>query len=793
MLRTPYEILGVSENIKRNELRIPYREKIHQYKQGQISAEEYRLVCRAYETLTIDQKFDLYQKENNWVQDLPIDQYTPQQLAVEPDLLSVLKERFQNATLQEIDAQDSTTGHTTLYSAARSGNEEAVSYLTEQGAEADLLQRTKSTALHGASFYGHAGVIRLLLESGASYAVINCYSNVPEKEAANSAVKEVFEELKTSPFVQAAANNINWFKERKNGWGKHIDEEYYSQRQTLLHCASKKGYEDLVRLFVEKHSANLDITDNNLNSALHLAAYGGHCPIVDYLLKCGCNARLENRWGMIAEQEGRRHGDAMMKIFENIREQDMFEMARKGVDWWFRYHFGSNSPNANDKHGTSLLYHACRYGQPLVAKWLLEHGADIDAQLQENPKSTALHVAVFYGHVTTVELLLTHGANSNIKNQLRLAPLEEGRHSDVDESRWNKVRELVLRYRNNLTSMKSISVHVYDDESSDQEPFIKVELDVDQTQNHLRELLTGEWRERCRHFSIARHVLPSDQWSTGLLLAVHHARYTRTHFLSVPLHLALHQTATISDIEFKNITTFKSTINPRQVKQHIVSSNSKTNVAKFTLTIPMEQERKFQFKELEFTFPTGCIDKNLTFVVQVDFSPKTDLCHLTQCLCLFTTYLEEGEKLIQQPTVFFVGEPHARLYTLASIGVWYSFETNQQRLPMIEGTHAFVRHIEIIPKYLILPPDMFIMGSPINCVIDRQHPVSCKALNIRHRDSVNFPHVAYHGTRIEVVHSILVDGFVVPGTVVSTGMRILPPPNHIPRGRKGFGVDLLCS
>ncbi|CAF5102440.1 unnamed protein product, partial [Rotaria sp. Silwood1] len=172
--------------------------------------------------------FDLYQKENNWVQDLPIDQYTPQQLAVEPDLLSVLKERFQNATLQEIDAQDPTTGHTTLYSAARSGNEEAVSYLTEQGAEADLLQRTKSTALHGASFYGHAGVIRLLLESGASYAVINCYSNVPEKEAANSAVKEIFEELKTSPFVQAAANNINWFKERKNGWGKHIDEEYYS-------------------------------------------------------------------------------------------------------------------------------------------------------------------------------------------------------------------------------------------------------------------------------------------------------------------------------------------------------------------------------------------------------------------------------------------------------------------------------------------------------------------------------------------------------------------------------------
>jgi hypothetical protein len=33
------------------------------------------------------------------------------------------------------------------------------------------------------------------------------------------------------------------------------------------------------------------------------------------------------------------------------------------------------------------------------------------------------------------------------------------------------------------------------------------------------------------------------------------------------------------------------------------------------------------------------------------------------------------------------------------------------------------------------------------------------------------------------------DGLVVPGTLVSSGIRISPPPAHIPRGRAAFGVS----
>ncbi|CAF5075449.1 unnamed protein product, partial [Rotaria socialis] len=77
--------------------------------------------------------------------------------------------------------------------------------------------------------------------------------------AANDDVKQTFSELKQTPYVRAAVNDIDWFL--NNSLVQHIDEEYYGQRQTLLHCASKKGYFDLVSLLVEKLSANLNIVD----------------------------------------------------------------------------------------------------------------------------------------------------------------------------------------------------------------------------------------------------------------------------------------------------------------------------------------------------------------------------------------------------------------------------------------------------------------------------------------------------------------------------------------------------
>ncbi|CAF4708327.1 unnamed protein product, partial [Rotaria sp. Silwood2] len=217
---------------------------------------------------------------------------------------------------------------TVLYCAARVCNIEAVNYLTEHGAEPDLTQRTGSTALHVAAFYGHPEVVRCLLESGADYRKKNAGNNIAEAES-SAEIKLLFADLKKSPFVQAAADQLDWFKNNIDNITQHIDEQYYTQRQTLLHCACKKGYFDLVLWLVKERKANLDIVDINENSPLHLACYGGNLSIVEYLLDKGANPLLLNKWCMIAEQEGSIHGTTITDLFEKMRRRDMFDMATK--------------------------------------------------------------------------------------------------------------------------------------------------------------------------------------------------------------------------------------------------------------------------------------------------------------------------------------------------------------------------------------------------------------------------------------------------------------------------------
>ena len=170
---TPYEILGVPQNIDYMELRKVYRTKIHEYLERKMSAVTFRHVCRAYETLSDFDKRNHYNSHNEWISDLPIDKYTLQQLAAEPDLLSNLERQIEDVHLKIMNDQDPMTGHTALYCAARTGNVEAVKLLIGRGAESDLSQRTKSTALHAASYFGHADIVRYLLESGADYRIAN--------------------------------------------------------------------------------------------------------------------------------------------------------------------------------------------------------------------------------------------------------------------------------------------------------------------------------------------------------------------------------------------------------------------------------------------------------------------------------------------------------------------------------------------------------------------------------------------------------------------------------------------
>jgi len=785
LYKTPYEILYVPEDIDYDKLCEAYRTKIHEHLQKKISAINYRHICRAYETLSDFDKRKRYDSQNEWISELSIDEYTPQQLAAEPDLIRDLKQRLRSTNLTIINAQDPITGHTILYTAARTGNIEAVKFLTEQGADSDLPQRIKSTALHAASFYGHADIVRCLLESGANYQIANSCGHTAEEEAYNDDVKKVFIGFKQIDYVRMAANEFYWFI--KNGLKQHQDAAYFAQHQTLLHCASKKGYFDLVSWLVIQRSANMDLVDFNGNSALHLAAYGGHIPIINFLLNLGCDPTLRNRWGTTAEEEGSKHDSRITDIFKRMRERDMFEMARTGVDWWFYYYFENKSKDIIDSKGTSLLYYACYYGRYSVAKWLLEHGANVNIQMNDKPKSTPLHGAKFCGHSLIVELLLEYGADVNIKNDSGATVFNEAISEEVDEESSNKVKELLLQYQRNLQSHKLIDVYIYSDEGDAVEPIVKLQIDHKTVYEDLLQALPENlWNEKY-NFSIAGRPLNFEKPKTRVISAVYCARYATSKLVDTPLRLILHKT-------LLNKKTHQFTRHDHQLEPHQFASifRKQNESNRFLLKGLFTDTQTFNSDKLTFTFSANCVKDDVTFKVTTLCSSDVQKYGLPDAICFFKTTLFNAKKshtLSALPIVSIAHRSNARLYTLAMpSSYWFSSGKRPNQLPMFGGIHAFIRHVNIIPSKLTLPPDIFIAAALGQPLTSRDTPMPCKSLVLCERDTDSFPHVAYHGTNIEAVRSILADGLIIPGTVTTSGKRINPPKNHIARDETVFGV-----
>ncbi|CAC5416768.1 DAPK [Mytilus coruscus] len=152
-----------------------------------------------------------------------------------------------------------------------------------------------------------------------------------------------------------------------------------------------QGIKDLVKM-----AQNIDLlaTNKHGETALHMAASGGHTEIIKYLQSKGADVNVvdKNVDGLIywAARQGQ------LEVIKYLKEENV-------------------SLDTQNKSGESALHVAARYGHSAVIAYLVSEGAELNQQ--DTLGDTALHSAAWHGFNQIVASLSSGGADLNKQNK----------------------------------------------------------------------------------------------------------------------------------------------------------------------------------------------------------------------------------------------------------------------------------------------------------------------------------------------------------------------------------------
>uniref|UniRef100_A0A673BQ29 Ankyrin-1 n=1 Tax=Sphaeramia orbicularis TaxID=375764 RepID=A0A673BQ29_9TELE len=304
-------------------------------------------------------------------------------------------------------------GFTPLHIACKKNHMRVMDLLLKHSASLEAVTESGLTPLHVASFMGHLNIVKILLQKGASPSASNVKVETPLHMASRAGHFEVAEFLlENAAPVDAKAKvmsplmkNIHTqpFRAVKTDSALYLISNFPLHTiddQTPLHCASRMGHKELVKLLLE-HKANPNSTTTAGHTPLHIAAREGHVQTVRILLD------------MEAQQT------KMTKVRQPLTVRLLIHMTK----------------------GFTPLHVASKYGKVDVAELLLERGANPNAAgkngltpLHVAMGYTPLHVACHYGNIKMVKFLLQQQANVNSKTRLGYTPLHQAAqqgHTDI--------------------------------------------------------------------------------------------------------------------------------------------------------------------------------------------------------------------------------------------------------------------------------------------------------------------------------------------------------------------------
>jgi ankyrin repeat protein len=299
------------------------------------------------------------------------------------------------------------SGETPLMSAVDKGHIDAVRALLERGADVNRKEsRGGQTALMWAVASNHPEVVTLLVGRGADVRARSRGGFTPLLFAAQQGNVESGRAL-----LQAGAD---------------VNDARDTDRMTALMISAATGSTDFVVLLM-KEGANPNLLDENGFTALHYAALDRRAGLAKALLDHGANANARTT------KDSRKNTTSGVSL---KGATPLFLAASLGnLDTVRALLAGKADPFITTDAGTAPLHVATWGGDPYIRDWtdeekknlleatrlLVTLGADVNSAGEHG--WTALHGAAYKGMDAVVQLLIEHGARTEVFDEYGQTPL----------------------------------------------------------------------------------------------------------------------------------------------------------------------------------------------------------------------------------------------------------------------------------------------------------------------------------------------------------------------------------
>eukprot|EP00039_Didymoeca_costata_P014863 m.245744 g.245744 ORF g.245744 m.245744 type:complete len:854 (-) comp16109_c3_seq10:48-2609(-) len=320
-------------------------------------------------------------------------------------------------------------GTTPLITAAMMGHVRVVQLLLEEGADPEKTGMNGANALHIAASMGHTEVMEMLIEHGANV-------NAQHKFAKSTALHFAAE------MGQVEAVNVLC----KHGADP---ESPKIQGGRPLHVAADSNQTEVAKILVKECKADLKALLLGDTTAMYLAAQKGFTGVVQVLLEAGADSNFVMPTTPVGsaislQAEGHQAGgdeteeERMARYFRSMHQQGsdpsqpgfengngataLHAAVENGHIDVVRLMMKYKVKQMGSMEGATPLILGAMYNQHKIAEVLIEHGAQLNAQVPDTG-NTALHHAVGSGYRKFMAVLLKRGVNIEVPNKGGLTPL----------------------------------------------------------------------------------------------------------------------------------------------------------------------------------------------------------------------------------------------------------------------------------------------------------------------------------------------------------------------------------